>query len=134
MSRIFVFGSNLAGIHGAGSAAAAMNKHGAVWGVGVGRTGNAYAIPTKAANVWTILSLEEIKKHVDDFIQYANEHPELHFDIVAVGCGLAGYTMEQIAPLFINAPDNCNFLDSAFMQLVKSNYMISYKSGKQFIE
>lgn len=103
--RIFVFGSNLAGRHGAGSALAAYQMYGAELGVGVGRTGNSYAIPTKDAQL-RVLPLATIAEHVADFIQYAVEHPELTFDVVAIGCGLAGYRASQIAPLFRDAPPN----------------------------
>lgn len=97
--EIFVFDSNLAGKHGAGSAAHAYAHHGAVWGIGVGLFGNSYAIPTKNRKIET-MPLEEIKPYVDDFIQFARENPEMTFKVVAIGCGLAGYKPEQIAPLF----------------------------------
>jgi hypothetical protein len=106
--RIFVFGSNLAGVHGAGSAKAAAQKHGAKRGVGVGPTGNAYAIPTKATWRSKALTLMEIQTYVWDFIVYARQHPSLTFDVVRIGCGLAGYEDAQIAPLFKGAPDNVN--------------------------
>ena len=107
-ARIFVFGSNLAGVHGAGSAKAAYKLHGARKGVGEGRTGNAYAIPTKATWRDKAMPLAEIVLYVKDFIGYATAHPELTFDVVRIGCGLAGYEDAQIAPMFIGAPDNVN--------------------------
>lgn len=107
MSRIFVFGSNLAGRHGRGAALCARRDYGAIYGVGMGRTGEAYAIPTKDRNLRT-LPLEDIKVHVDRFLDYARAHPELRFNITRIGCGLAGYKDHQIAPLFVNAPDNCD--------------------------
>ncbi len=106
MSTIFVFGSNLAGRHGAGSALHAKTYHRAKSGVGVGRTGNAYAIPTKNENL-NALTLRRIRYYVDDFIMYAKHHPGLAFEVVAIGCGLAGYTPAQVAPLFKKAPANC---------------------------
>jgi|SRR6185312_2022823 len=106
MHEIFVFGSNLAGLHGAGSAAEAHKNHGAVWGRGVGPYGNSYAIPTKDKAIRT-MPLEEIKRYVDQFIKYAQEHKGMRFRIVAIGCGLAGYRPEQIAPMFRHAPSNC---------------------------
>ena len=112
--KVFVFGSNLAGIHGAGSAKEAYNKHGAIPGLGFGRQGNSYAIPTKDKRINT-LSLDEIKPYVDVFLSYAEAHPETDFDIVDIGCGLAGYTPEQIAPLFKDAPDNCKFIGKLFL-------------------
>ncbi|MFZ2152047.1 MAG: hypothetical protein WAV09_03005 [Minisyncoccia bacterium] len=103
---IFVFGSNLAGRHGKGAALWAKNEFGAVYGVGVGRTGNAYAIPTKSIYLNT-LPLSEIAKHVRIFILYAQTHPELLFQVTRVGCGLAGYKNEEMAPLFKGCPANC---------------------------
>lgn len=103
---IFVFGSNLAGIHGAGAAKEAFNNFEAISGVGVGPTGRAYAIPTKDKNI-TTLSLHEIQKHVADFLQYARECSGDEFFVTAIGCGLAGYTPFDIAPMFKNAPQNC---------------------------
>lgn len=103
---IFVFGSNLAGRHGKGAALFARQNHGAVYGVGVGRTGNSYAIPTKDEYIRT-LPLDRIKPYVDEFISYARHNPELQFQVTKVGCGLAGYKESQITPMFAQAPDNC---------------------------
>ena len=103
---IFVFGSNLAGRHGKGGALHALKNFGAVYGVGVGRTGNAYAIPTKDKNLKT-LPLAEIRSYVEDFLTYARDNPDLTFQITAIGTGLAGYAHEDIAPMFVNASDNC---------------------------
>lgn len=103
---IFVFGSNLAGRHGAGAAKAAYDEHGAVYGNGVGRQGSSYAIPTKDRQIKT-LPLDKIKPHVDEFIEYAKKHPHLTFLVTRIGCGLAGYKDDDIAPMFKGAPDNC---------------------------
>lgn len=100
--RIFVFGSNQAGRHGRGAAKAAVREHGAKYGVGEGLTGNAYALPTKDVAIRT-LPLENLRRHVDLFIRFAKEHPELTFDVTAVGCGLAGYKLAQIAYMFTPA-------------------------------
>lgn len=105
-NRIFVFGSNLAGRHGAGAALFAKRHFGAVYGKGEGLQGASYAIPTKGWMIET-LPLEAIEKHVERFKAFARARPDLSFQITAVGCGLAGYTPEQIAPLFIDAPRNC---------------------------
>lgn len=105
-NTVFVFGSNLAGRHGAGSALEAVRKHGAQYGVGVGPTGRAYAIPTKGFRL-EVLPLEKIEKFVAEFITYAKSHPNTTFNIVAIGCGLAGYDPDEIAPMFRNAPSNC---------------------------
>lgn len=106
MAEIFVFGSNLAGRHGAGSALHAKKYYGAEQGVGIGRTGDAYGIPTKDERL-RILPLERIKDFVDKFLVYASEHPELELHVVKIGCGLAGYKEDQIAPMFEGAPPNC---------------------------
>jgi hypothetical protein len=102
---IFVFGSNLAGRHGKGAALHAMRYHGAVYDNGVGRMGNSYAIPTKGYRLKT-LPLSSIKTYVNDFLEYARQHPELEFELTPIGCGLAGYTPGDIAPLFEDAPAN----------------------------
>lgn len=98
-NEIFVFGSNLAGVHGAGAAYLAHRKFGAEWGVGEGITGNCYALPTKNKHIET-LSLAEIKKSVGLLYHTAKVLSKLHFLITEVGCGLAGYTPNDIAPLF----------------------------------
>ena len=98
-NEIFVFGSNLAGFHGGGAARIAYEQFGAEWGVGVGPTGQCYAIPTMQGGV------ETIRPYVDEFISYAKQHPELTFFVTRIGCGIAGFTDEQIAPLFAAARD-----------------------------
>ena len=102
----FVFGSNLAGRHGAGAALYARKHHGAVIGKGIGICGNSYAIPTKDANIVT-LPISEIRKYVNQFIEFAERNEEMTFMVTRIGCGLAGYTDIQIAPLFKEAPENC---------------------------
>lgn len=84
---IFVFGSNLAGIHGRGAARHAMKHYGAVWGKGIGHFGNSYAIPTKDENIKT-LPLERIKEYVDDFVLWARNHPRMKFYLTRVGRGV----------------------------------------------
>lgn len=106
MSHIFVFGSNKAGRHGKGAAMFAKQKYGAVYGVGVGRTGNAYAIPTKDEFIRT-LPLQVINKYVKDFVEYAKANPDLKFQVTKIGCGLAGYQEYDIKPMFADAPENC---------------------------
>ena len=95
--EIFVFGSNLAGQHGGGAARLAYNQFGAEWGVGVGLTGKTYAIPTMHGGV------DAIAPYVDDFIEFAREHREMKFYVTRIGCGIAGFRDEDIAPLFRNA-------------------------------
>ena len=98
-NEIFVFGSNLAGRHGGGAARHAHNRFGAVWGQGVGLQGQSYAIPTMQGGVKTI------KPFVDEFIRYAEQHSEYMFLVTRIGCGIAGFRDEEIAPLFKNAID-----------------------------
>lgn len=110
MREIFVFGSNLAGIHGAGAALFARKHHGAVLGKGIGLQGSSYGIPTKDERIRT-LPLSVIEKHVKDFIAFANQHHEMTFNVTRIGCGLAGYKDQDIAPLFRGAPVNCRLPD-----------------------
>lgn len=102
--EIFVFGSNPQGWHGGGAAADARHLFGAVWGEGIGRTGQCYAIPTTGGTV------EGIRPYVEEFVAYARAHPDLTFLVTEVGCGIAGYSVAQIAPLFARALDMENVL------------------------
>jgi hypothetical protein len=104
--QIFVFGSNLAGIHGAGAALYARKHLGALQRVGEGLMGHSYALPTKDENIET-LSLKSIEQHVCTFLRFARSAPEETFFVTRIGCGLAGFTDEQIAPHFADAPPNC---------------------------
>ncbi|MBO4504255.1 MAG: hypothetical protein J5730_05550 [Bacteroidales bacterium] len=92
--EVFVFGSNLAGAHAGGAARVAVECFGAIWGQGVGLQGQSYAIPTMQGGV------ETIKPYVDEFIAFAKSHPELFFYVTRIGCGIAGFVDEEIAPLF----------------------------------
>lgn len=108
--KIFVFGSNLRGMHGAGAARDAMDYYGAAWGVGEGPQGQSYAIPTK--DEWLRPApLDEIKMHVNDFLDYARDHGDEEFFVTKIGCGFAGYSEDQIAPMFAFAPSNCELPD-----------------------
>lgn len=104
---IWVFGSNLAGRHGKGAAKIARTNFRAEYGCGQGPTGYAYAIPTKDARL-AILPLSHIRKSVQDFIAYAKASPKKRFFVTRVGCGLAGYRDDEIAPFFQNVPTNCS--------------------------
>lgn len=104
---VFVYGSNEAGINGAGAARVAQGLYGAKYGEGIGRTGNAYAIPTKDKNIET-LSLAKIEKYVGLFLDHARNNPDDVFLVTRIGCGLAGYRDDQIAPLFAKPP--CNLI------------------------
>ncbi len=97
--QVFVFGSNAQGMHGAGAARLAHERFGAVWGQGHGLHGSSYAIDTMSG-------LATIEREVATFLAFAREHPELEFLVTEIGCGIAGYTPEQIAPLFRGAPAN----------------------------
>lgn len=108
--EVFVFGSNLAGMHGGGAAYVAFQKFGAVMGCGVGLRGQSYAIPTMQGGV------ETIKPYVDEFIAYAKSHPELFFYVTRIGCGIAGFRDREIAPLFTTAREVENIcLPKSFM-------------------
>ena len=112
--EIFVFGSNLAGRHGGGAARAANMKFGAEWGVGVGLTGQSYAIPTMQGGV------ETIKPYVDEFIRFAQENPGLKFLVTRIGCGIAGFKDEEIAPLFDKAMQVPNiYLPETFFKILQ---------------
>lgn len=102
---IFVFGSNLAGRHGKGAALWAVQHRGAINGIGVGRQGYAYAIPTKDATLHP-LNLVLIQAYVWDFLAYAIRHNALNFQLTPIGCGLAGYAYTEIGPMFEGAPKN----------------------------
>lgn len=104
--NIFVFGSNLAGRHGKGAAQCARLHHGAIYGQGIGRQGNSYAIPTKDFHL-RILPLNHIGVYIEEFLAHTKHHPDDTFQVTRIGCGLAGYTDEEIGPLFKDAPDNC---------------------------
>lgn len=103
-NEIFVFGSNLAGAHGGGAAWIAHQRFGAIMGQGVGLQGQSYAIPTMQGGVKTI------KPYVDDFIAFAKAHPEYKFLVTKIGCGIAGFSTEEIAPLFAKAIDVDNII------------------------
>lgn len=95
--EIFVFGSNLEGMHAGGAARIAADKFGAIWGQDVGLQGKCYAIPTMHGGV------DAIKPYVDEFITFAKANPQFKFLVTRIGCGIAGFTDKQIAPLFTKA-------------------------------
>lgn len=112
--EVFVFGSNLAGMHGGGAARVAFRQFGTVMGCGVGLRGQSYAIPTMQGGV------ETIKPYVDDFITFAKSHPELFFYVTRIGCGIAGFKYKEIAPLFSAAMDVENVcLPESFIMALK---------------
>lgn len=112
--EIFVFGSNLAGMHGGGAARLAYQKFGAVWGQGVGLQGQSYAIPTMQGGV------ETIQPYVDEFIEFAKQRPQLKFLVTEIGCGIAGFSPSEIAPLFELAKEVENiYLPERFWMVLK---------------
>lgn len=114
-NEIFVFGSNLAGAHGGGAARLAYERFGAVWGEGVGLHGQTYAIPTMQGGV------ETIKPYVDAFILFAKKNPTLIFLVTRIGCGIAGFRDDEIAPLFKDAIDVVNIiLPQEFAELLNN--------------
>lgn len=131
-SHVFVFGSNLAGIHGAGAAKFALINHGAIWGLGSGfqepipanAKGRSYGIPTKDENIET-LPLPVINVYVKQFLEFAEvrlERDHMIFQVTRIGCGLAGYTDKDIAPMFKNAPRNC-ILPKEWIPWTRTNWI-----------
>ena len=115
-NEIFVFGSNLAGAHAGGAAHLAHARFGAIWGQGVGLQGQCYAIPTMHGGV------DAIKPYVDEFISFAESHPELKFLVTRIGCGIAGFSDEEIAPLFQDALEVENVvLPKEFVEVIGSD-------------
>lgn len=120
--EIFVFGSNEAGRHGAGTAKLAKDLFGAVYGIGIGIQGNSYAIPTKDKDLLT-LPLTMIQVYVNQFINYAKENPNKKFLVTKIGCGLAGYTPKDIAPLFTEAINIKNiYLPKDFLEILSEGF------------
>lgn len=118
--EMFVFPSNKSGIHGAGAAKIAHQRFRAEWGVGIGVTGECYAIPTKDFGIKRTLKIEEIKPYVDDFISLAKGNSGIKFLVTKIGCGLAGYKPIDMAPLFVEAMDVKNIhLPMAFWEVLK---------------
>ena len=113
-NEVFVFGSNLKGMHGGGAARIAYKQFGAVWGQGTGLQGKSYAIPTMHGGI------EAIAPYVDEFIAFAREHEELQFLVTEIGCGIAGFTVEEIAPLFreANLIENI-YLPESFIEVLE---------------
>lgn len=95
---IFVFGSNLKGVHGAGAALVAHQAYGYPLGIPEGLQGRSYAIPTKDARLQP-LPLAVIEQHFVNFIKHMRENPTKYYFMTAIGCGLAGYTAEDIVPM-----------------------------------
>lgn len=116
-NEIFVFGSNALGMHHAGAARVAYNEFGAEWGNGEGLQGQSYSIPTMEGEHNTKLAIMR-------FTQYAKEHPELKFLVTPVGCGIAGYTPEEIAPMFKDAA----FLENVYLPISFWKVLMKFRS------
>ena len=106
--RIFVYGSNTHGFHDKGTALIALKYYGAIYRKGLGHVGQSYAIPTKHGKDLSVMSLDDIREHVEAFKTYTLSNPQLSFYITPVGTGLAGYKHEEIAPMFKGCV-NCMF-------------------------
>lgn len=120
MPEVFVFGSNEAGRHGRGAALTAYKKYGAKYGYGYGRSGQSFAIPTKDTEIET-LPIETINQYIQGFLAYAKSQYNTPFQITRIGCGLAGYTDAEIAPLFNSASHNC-FFDEAWKPYLDNHH------------
>ncbi len=112
-NEIFVFGSNIRGMHGGGAALIAHKKFGAQWGIGEGITGQSYALPTMEGGI------DYIAGKVNAFLVFARNHPELKFYVTKVACGIAGFRIEEIGPLFSEAVSIENvILPQEFVQTI----------------
>lgn len=116
MTKVFVFGSNLAGRHGRGAARFAYHRRGAKYGQGEGLQGDSYAIPTKDASL-QVLPLKIIEGHVQKFLGFALQNSHIDFELTPIGCGLAGYKPEDIAPMFADAPPNVELPESFILAI-----------------
>lgn len=125
-NEIFVFGSNLGGSHGGGAARLAYNRFGAIWGQGIGLHGQSYAIPTMQGGV------ETIKPYVDEFINFAKQHIKYKFLVTRIGCGIAGFTSKEIAPLFSDALSVENIiLPKDFVKVLEKNNAALSNDGRK---
>lgn len=115
---VFVFGSDLAGRHDAGDALEALRNRGAVFGQAAGPQGNAYAIPTRSKSA-APRARHEIAESIAEFLNFTRTRPWALFEVAPVGCGLAGYSEEDIAPMFAGAPHNVT-LPKAFEQILSA--------------
>lgn len=114
-NQVFVFGSNEAGIHGAGAAKLAEEKFGAIMGVGYGLQGQSFAIPTKDLFI-RALPLDKIEFYIYSFLTEVMEYPDTEFLVTKIGCGFAGYSEDEIANLFKGKfiPENVTLPESFF--------------------
>jgi hypothetical protein len=125
-NEVFVFGSNRQSKHGKGAALTARNKFGAIYGQSEGLQGQSYAIITKELRKdYQPVSLQEVKEGVDTFIQFAKDNENLTFYVVELGCNLAYFTVEEIAPLFKSATKLKNvYLPEKFVNNLQTGFTI----------
>ena len=114
-NEVFVFGNNVNGYHGGGAALTALQKFGAIWGQGEGLQGQSYGIPTMEG-------IDSMKAAIERFILFAKEHRELIFLVTPIGCGIAGYKPEEVAPFFRSAIDLENvYLPGSFWMILETS-------------
>lgn len=125
---VFVFGSNIAGHHSDGDALVALRTRGAVYGQGCGPQGNAYAIPTRSGT-GRPRARQDIAESVNEFLRFTRMRPWALFDVAPIGCRLAGYGAEDIAPMFAAAPHNVS-LPTAFEQILAPKRFDKTQAGE----
>ena len=120
--EVFVFGSNTEGMHAGGAARMAMNW-GAIYGKAFGLQGKTFAIPTVDYTRSGKMSVDEIKKYVDEFLDFTIKNKDKKFLVTEIGCGIAGFKVSEIAPLFRKALEYSNvYLPETFINYLKYNY------------
>ena len=102
--EVFVFGSNLNGNHAGGAARLAAEKFGAIEGQAEGLQGQSYAIPTLDESMQK-LPIDTIRKSFEKLYEFANENPDKVFLVTKVGCGIAGFEVEDIATMIKSLGD-----------------------------
>ncbi|WP_157148165.1 A1S_2505 family phage non-structural protein [Brachyspira pilosicoli] len=119
--EVFVFGSNTEGMHAGGAARMAMNW-GAIYGKAFGLQGKTFAIPTVDYTRSGKMSIDEIKKYVDEFLDFTIKNKDKKFLVTEIGCGIAGFKVSEIAPLFRKALEYSNvYLPERFINYLKEN-------------
>ena len=119
--EVFVFGSNTEGMHAGGAARMAMNW-GAIYGKAFGLQGKTFAIPTVDYTRSGKMSIDEIKKYVDEFLDFTIKNKDKKFLVTEIGCGIAGFKVSEIAPLFREALEYSNvYLPERFINYLKEN-------------
>ena len=106
-NEIFVFGSNKAGNHAGGAAKVAVEKFGAIIGQGEGLQGQSYAFPTLDEHMQKVTS-QELVSAFENLCECATQHKDKIFYLTKVGCGIAGFSEEEIIEAInkVELPDN----------------------------